>query len=38
VSIPIDPGAGIYQRYTGDNAVPGKGEIFVWQPAKPLAA
>ena len=21
-----------YQRYTGDTAVPGKGEIFVWQP------
>jgi formylmethanofuran dehydrogenase subunit C len=29
ISIPAD---GIYQRYTGDGAVPGKGEILVWQP------
>lgn len=32
VSIPIEPTLGSYQRYTGDNSVPGKGEIFVWQP------
>ncbi len=25
--------AGSYQRYTGDTAVPGKGEILIWQPA-----
>lgn len=33
LSIPYDPRAGAYQRYTGDSAVPGKGEILVWQPA-----
>ena len=33
LSIPIETKDGVYQRYTGDNAVPGKGEIFVWQPA-----
>ena len=27
------PLAGTYRRYTGDAAVPGKGEILVWQPA-----
>ncbi len=32
VSIPIDPAMGSYQRYSGDSSVPGKGEIFVWQP------
>jgi formylmethanofuran dehydrogenase subunit C len=32
VCIPVEPSAGSYQRYTGDNCVPGKGEIFVWQP------
>lgn len=31
-SIPTNPGQGRYQRYTGDSAVPGKGEILVWQP------
>jgi formylmethanofuran dehydrogenase subunit C len=25
--------AGSYRRYTGDSAVPGKGEVLVWQPA-----
>jgi formylmethanofuran dehydrogenase subunit C len=30
VTIPI--GEGAYQRFTGDSAVPGKGEVFVWQP------
>lgn len=32
VSIPVEAKRGSYQRYTGDNCVPGKGEIFVWQP------
>jgi formylmethanofuran dehydrogenase subunit C len=32
VSIPIGPGEGAYKRYTGDTAVPGKGEILVWEP------
>jgi formylmethanofuran dehydrogenase subunit C len=27
------PGDGAYRRYTGDTAVPGKGEILVWQPS-----
>ena len=27
------PSAGTFQRYTGDAAVPGKGEILCWQPA-----
>jgi formylmethanofuran dehydrogenase subunit C len=31
-SVPCDGPAGLYRRYTGDAAVPGKGEIFVWQP------
>jgi formylmethanofuran dehydrogenase subunit C len=30
--IPVDAGQGPYQRYTGDSAVPGKGEILVWRP------
>jgi formylmethanofuran dehydrogenase subunit C len=32
VSLPIEPDLGSYQRYSGDNSVPGKGEIFIWQP------
>jgi formylmethanofuran dehydrogenase subunit C len=31
-TIPYDDRDGAYQRYTGDAAVPGKGEILVWQP------
>ncbi len=31
LSIPMENAPGLYQRYTGDSAVPGKGEIFVWQ-------
>jgi len=31
VSIPSDGKDGMYQRYTGDASVPGKGEILVWQ-------
>jgi formylmethanofuran dehydrogenase subunit C len=30
--IPVDSQDGSYQRYTGDSAVPGKGELLVWQP------
>ena len=30
--LPTDPQEGAYQRYTGDTAVPGKGEILLWQP------
>jgi formylmethanofuran dehydrogenase subunit C len=33
VSLPTDPDAGSYERYTGDFAVPGKGEVLVWKPA-----
>lgn len=31
VMIPHDSAQGFYQRYTGDSAVPGKGEILIWQ-------
>jgi len=31
-SIPCDERDGAYERYTGDTAVPGKGEILVWKP------
>ena len=31
-SIPHEEKDGAYQRYTGDAAVPGKGEILVWKP------
>jgi formylmethanofuran dehydrogenase subunit C len=31
-SIPAGDGDGFYNRYIGDTAVPGKGEILVWQP------
>jgi len=31
-AVPHDPGDGIYRRYNGDAAVPGKGEILVWEP------
>lgn len=30
--IPMGEQAGAYRRYSGDSAVPGKGEIFVWRP------
>ena len=30
--LPYDDREGRYQRYTGDAAVPGKGEILVWEP------
>ncbi|HEV3440379.1 MAG TPA: formylmethanofuran dehydrogenase subunit C [Gemmata sp.] len=32
--IPHEMSDGVYQRYTGDSAVPGKGEILVWQARK----
>jgi formylmethanofuran dehydrogenase subunit C len=32
LTIPVEFQAGVYQRYTGDTSVPGKGEILVWQP------
>lgn len=31
-SLPCRPGEGSYRRYSGDAAVPGKGEILVWHP------
>jgi formylmethanofuran dehydrogenase subunit C len=31
-AIPCGADEGGYQRFTGDTAVPGKGEILVWQP------
>ncbi len=31
-SIPYEDREGAYQRYTGDSAIPGKGEILVWRP------
>jgi hypothetical protein len=31
VSIPGEEKDGMYQRYSGDTSVPGKGEIFVWK-------
>jgi formylmethanofuran dehydrogenase subunit C len=34
-SIPHEDQAGSYHRYTGDTAVPGKGEILVWKPHSP---
>lgn len=32
-AIPSDPAAGTYERFMGDAAVPGKGELLVWRPA-----
>ena len=32
VSLPSDAAAGSYRRYAGDAAVPGKGELLVWEP------
>ena len=31
--LPFDTVTGSYQRFAGDSSVPGKGELFVWQPA-----
>ena len=30
--LPVGPEAGAYQRFMGDSAVPGKGEVLFWQP------
>jgi len=32
ITVPHDAKEGVYQRYSGDSAVPGKGEVLVWQP------
>src|SRR5262245_27384053 len=32
ISLPHEGQDGLYQRYTGDTAVPGQGEILVWKP------
>jgi formylmethanofuran dehydrogenase subunit C len=32
ISIPYRHQDGVYQCYSGDSAVPGKGEIFIWRP------
>jgi len=32
VGLPFEEGDGSYLRYTGDSAVPGRGEILVWKP------
>jgi len=34
-SVPCDVQEGAYQRFAGDTAVPGKGEILMWQPHAP---
>jgi formylmethanofuran dehydrogenase subunit C len=33
VALPFDSQAGVYRRYMGDAATPGKGEILVWEPS-----
>jgi hypothetical protein len=33
VALPADETKGSYHRYNGDSSVPGKGELFVWEPA-----
>src|SRR5262245_37879977 len=39
VDVPHEGKDGLYQRYTGDTSVPGKGEIFVWKsPDTPSAS
>jgi hypothetical protein len=30
--LPTSPGDGAYERFTGDSAIPGKGEILIWRP------
>jgi formylmethanofuran dehydrogenase subunit C len=32
LAIPYEEQAGTYERYAGDAAVPGKGELLIWQP------
>jgi formylmethanofuran dehydrogenase subunit C len=31
-ALPYDEKEGVYERYTGDSAVPGKGELLIWRP------
>jgi len=31
VSLPCSPADGLYDQYTGDSSVPGKGEILIWR-------
>ncbi|MCA9059430.1 MAG: formylmethanofuran dehydrogenase subunit C [Planctomycetaceae bacterium] len=38
VSLPFRAEDGVWQRYSGDIAIPGKGEILVWNPAVPVGA
>ncbi len=33
IDLPVALSSGTYRRYSGDVSVPGKGELFVWQPA-----
>ena len=35
ISIPYEVQDGLYERYSGDTSVPGKGEILVWKPHVP---
>lgn len=37
IALPHEGQDGMYRRYTGDAAVPGKGEILVWQPPRPVS-
>lgn len=37
IALPFASEAGSYSRYSGDRAVPGKGEILVWQPTSAQA-
>jgi hypothetical protein len=30
--LPVEVAEGTYHRYTGDAAVPGKGEVLIWRP------
>lgn len=32
IDLPHDEHAGVYQQYSGDFSVPGRGELFVWKP------
>ncbi|MCA9129767.1 MAG: formylmethanofuran dehydrogenase subunit C [Planctomycetales bacterium] len=32
ISLPCDSAQGSFSRFTGDHAIPGKGEVLVWQP------
>ena len=34
IDLPLEAEQGLFERYVGDCSVPGKGEIFVWSPAR----